>query len=407
MILETRAVPPFYKNGFLVGCEDTREGIVIDPGDEVQELLDLVERHNLSIKYILLTHAHLDHITGVGRAKAALAAPVWLHRDDNFLYERIVQQGLAFGFPVEKQPDVDSFYDGEGPLRFGHYEVTVRHTPGHCPGGVRLFADPDGGSTVPVKDVKDLVAQLKAKPDQVHLRSAGNGTAPHYAAELFKLNAGVVMTVRRTRARRRRSATRSAGRRSSCSPSLFTALPHVKSGKLRAWQWPDRSARACLPDVPTLKEAGVDGVDVQQWYGLLRTRQDTEADHRPDQQGAEPGARRQGDRQAHGGARCGCRDEHAASRFGALVKSELDEVEERGPARETDRRMTALQPPRRPHKHTTLPRQRAASLLAMLTRCAAAPSRRRRSRSPGSPMPRPGNVEQHRRQLGEVAGQRQ
>lgn len=144
MILETRAVPPFYKNGFLVGCEETREGVVIDPGDEVQELLDLVERHNLRIKYILLTHAHLDHITGVGRAKAALAAPVWLHRDDNFLYERVVQQGLAFGFAVEKQPDVDSFYDGEGPRRFGRYEVTVRHTPGHCPGGVCLAVRREG-----------------------------------------------------------------------------------------------------------------------------------------------------------------------------------------------------------------------------------------------------------------------
>ena len=183
MILETRAVPPFYKNGFLVGCEDTREGIVIDPGDEVQELLDLVERHNLSIKYILLTHAHLDHITGVGRAKAALAAPVWLHRDDNFLYERIVQQGLAFGFPVEKQPDVDSFYDGEGPLRFGRYEVTVRHTPGHCPGGVCLAVRREGEqeSVLFVGDTlfaglirrtsKTNRNQVHAKPRRIALKS--------------------------------------------------------------------------------------------------------------------------------------------------------------------------------------------------------------------------------------------
>ncbi len=147
MILETRAVPPFDKNGFVVGCEETREGIVIDPGDEVEELLDLVTRHQLSIKYILLTHAHLDHITGVGRAKAALGAPVGLHRDDNFLYERIVQQGLAFGFAVQKQPDVDFFYEGEGPLRFGRHEVRVRHTPGHCPGGVCLAVRHEGEAT--------------------------------------------------------------------------------------------------------------------------------------------------------------------------------------------------------------------------------------------------------------------
>ena len=76
MILETRAVPPFMKNGFVLGCEETREGVVIDPGDDVDLLLAAVARHKLSIRYILLTHAHLDHITGVGRAREALGAPV-------------------------------------------------------------------------------------------------------------------------------------------------------------------------------------------------------------------------------------------------------------------------------------------------------------------------------------------
>src|SRR4029450_13047946 len=111
MILETRAAPPFMKNGFVIGCEETREGVVIDPGDDVEELLGAVATHGLTVRYILLTHAHLDHITGVGRAKAALGAPVVLHRDDNFLYEAVVQQGQAFGFPVKAQPPVDRCYD--------------------------------------------------------------------------------------------------------------------------------------------------------------------------------------------------------------------------------------------------------------------------------------------------------
>lgn len=138
MILETRAVPPFMKNGFVVGCEETREGVIIDPGDDVDLLLTAAENHRLAIKHILLTHAHMDHITGVGRAKAALGVPVWLHADDNFLYRAVVQQGLAFGFHVDPQPPVDSFYEGEGPLRFGRYAAWVHHTPGHCPGGVCL-----------------------------------------------------------------------------------------------------------------------------------------------------------------------------------------------------------------------------------------------------------------------------
>jgi glyoxylase-like metal-dependent hydrolase (beta-lactamase superfamily II) len=138
MILETRAVEPFMKNGYVLGCETTREGVVIDPGDDVDLLLDAVRQHGLSIKYILLTHAHLDHITGVARAKEALGAPVGLHRDDNFLYEAVVQQGMAFGFRVSRQPPVDFFYDGPGPWRFGQYGAWVHHTPGHCPGGVCL-----------------------------------------------------------------------------------------------------------------------------------------------------------------------------------------------------------------------------------------------------------------------------
>ena len=143
MILETRAAPPFMKNGFVLGCEETREGVVIDPGDDVELLLAAVKKHGLAIRYILLTHAHLDHITGVGRAKEALGAPVVLHRDDNFLYEAVVQQGLAFGFEVASQPPVDLFYDGPGPWAFGRYAAWVRHTPGHCPGGVCLAVGRD------------------------------------------------------------------------------------------------------------------------------------------------------------------------------------------------------------------------------------------------------------------------
>ena len=138
MILETRATAPFFKNGFVVGCEETREAVLIDPGDEVDGLLAAVRNHQLTIRYILLTHAHLDHITGVGAAKKALGAPVGLHKEDLFLYKAVVQQGQMFGIPVDPQPDVDFFYDGSGPWRFGRYGAWVYHTPGHCPGGVCL-----------------------------------------------------------------------------------------------------------------------------------------------------------------------------------------------------------------------------------------------------------------------------
>ena len=146
MILEVRAVPPFFKNGFVIGCEDTREGILIDPGDEVGELLSAVDEHDLDIVYILLTHAHIDHITGVRAAKEALGAPIGLHKADLFLYKAVAQQGQMLGVHAEPQPDIDFFYDGVGPWRFGSYGAWVHHTPGHCPGGVCLAIGRDGDS---------------------------------------------------------------------------------------------------------------------------------------------------------------------------------------------------------------------------------------------------------------------
>jgi hydroxyacylglutathione hydrolase len=145
MVLEVRAVAPFYKNGFVVGCERTRDAIVIDPGDEAEQLIDAVRRHSLTVRHILLTHAHVDHITGVGPAKSAFNVPVYLHRDDLPFYEHAVEQGQMFGLTVRQPPPVDVFYD-ESPIRFGDYEVRVHHTPGHCPGGVCLEIIEKGGS---------------------------------------------------------------------------------------------------------------------------------------------------------------------------------------------------------------------------------------------------------------------
>jgi glyoxylase-like metal-dependent hydrolase (beta-lactamase superfamily II) len=97
MILETRAVAPFYKNGFVLGCERTREGVLIDPGDEVDDLLAAAFEADVQIQRILLTHAHVDHVTGVAAAKEALDVPVYLHKDDLFLYEQAVEHGRMFG----------------------------------------------------------------------------------------------------------------------------------------------------------------------------------------------------------------------------------------------------------------------------------------------------------------------
>lgn len=138
MIIETRAVPPFHKNGYVVACEATSEAVVIDPGDDVDLLLHVISGQSLKVRSILLTHAHVDHVTGVPRAKRALQVPVYLHRDDQFLYDAAPQQAAFFGLHCDSLPPIDRYYDAAESLSFGEYDVGVHHTPGHCPGGVCL-----------------------------------------------------------------------------------------------------------------------------------------------------------------------------------------------------------------------------------------------------------------------------
>jgi glyoxylase-like metal-dependent hydrolase (beta-lactamase superfamily II) len=144
MIIESQAVGPFFKNGFIVGCEETREAVLIDPGDEVPGLLAFAERHGLAIRHILLTHAHVDHVTGVAAAKRALGVPVYLHRADLFIYNRAVESGAMFGLQVEPQPPIDLFYSSGDVIAFGANQVLAHHTPGHSPGGVCLQIGPKG-----------------------------------------------------------------------------------------------------------------------------------------------------------------------------------------------------------------------------------------------------------------------
>jgi len=179
MIIETQAVGPFFKNGFVVGCEDSKDAVLIDPGDEVGSLLAFAERAGLAIRHILLTHAHVDHITGVAAARRALDVPIYLHRDDLFLYQHVIEMGAMFGLAVEAQPPVDVFYAPSQVIAFGGCEVRVHHTPGHCPGGVclqigktgtpgndlfvgdTLFAGSIGRTDLPGGDYSTLMASIR------------------------------------------------------------------------------------------------------------------------------------------------------------------------------------------------------------------------------------------------------
>jgi hydroxyacylglutathione hydrolase len=167
MILESAAVGPFFKNGYVVGCERTKQAVFIDPGDEVDQLLAFIAAEALQVTHILLTHAHVDHVSGVAEAKRALGAPIYLHIDDLFLYQNAVRTGILFGLTVEEPPPVDRYYEGEPfdsaapaqgePISFGDYDVHVAHTPGHCPGGVCLAVSKRGEPGAPHLFVGDTL----------------------------------------------------------------------------------------------------------------------------------------------------------------------------------------------------------------------------------------------------------
>jgi glyoxylase-like metal-dependent hydrolase (beta-lactamase superfamily II) len=144
MIIESRAVPPFFKNGFLVVSPASREAILIDPGDEIPQLLDIAAGRRLTVKAILLTHAHMDHVAGVEAARRATGAPVGVHRDDLFLYEAAREQGRMFGYDVETPRAPDFFLEAGQRLSWDGLQACVHHTPGHSPGGVCLEIGPAG-----------------------------------------------------------------------------------------------------------------------------------------------------------------------------------------------------------------------------------------------------------------------
>jgi hydroxyacylglutathione hydrolase len=179
MIIHTDTAGPFAQNGYIVGCEQTGEAVVIDPGDGVGNLLAFAAHEKLAIKHILLTHAHVDHITGVAAARRALGVPVHLHRDDLFLYDRAVESGARFGLRVEQQPPIDMFYTPGEAIGFGRLEARPHHTPGHCPGGVcleigesgkpgtdlfvgdTLFAGSIGRTDLPGGDYQTLISSIR------------------------------------------------------------------------------------------------------------------------------------------------------------------------------------------------------------------------------------------------------
>jgi hydroxyacylglutathione hydrolase len=139
MIHEILPVGWLQCNCHVVGDPATREAVVIDPGDETEKILAVVARHHLTVKAILITHAHIDHVGGLRKMREATGAPVRMHPDDLELYRILDQQAATIGVPLPGRVEVDGELREGDTVRWGAYQVSVLHTPGHTRGSVSLY----------------------------------------------------------------------------------------------------------------------------------------------------------------------------------------------------------------------------------------------------------------------------
>jgi glyoxylase-like metal-dependent hydrolase (beta-lactamase superfamily II) len=126
-------------NCSIIGDEASREAIVIDPGDNIDEILAPIERHGLTVKTIVITHAHIDHIGGAARLRSLTGAPIYMHEEDSFLSDQLDTQAAWLGVETPENPGIDRPAREGDVLRAGSLEATVLHTPGHTPGSISLF----------------------------------------------------------------------------------------------------------------------------------------------------------------------------------------------------------------------------------------------------------------------------
>jgi hydroxyacylglutathione hydrolase len=133
-------------NCTIIGDPESREALVIDPGDEVTRILELLGRHRLTVKAIVSTHAHIDHVGGLSRLHQYTGAPILMHRDDLPLYQGMEIQAAFLGVPTPELTDIDQLLKEGDALSWGSFQANVIHTPGHTPGSVCLYLPKDAGT---------------------------------------------------------------------------------------------------------------------------------------------------------------------------------------------------------------------------------------------------------------------
>src|SRR5271163_219512 len=139
MIHEIFPVGPLRCNCSIIGDETTLEAMVIDPGDDIENVLTLIRKHNLQVKQIVITHAHIDHVGGAMKLRAATGAPILLNQNDYSLLKMLDVQAAWIGVPVPGEVKIDQSVSTGDTVKAGAHAAGVLHTPGHTEGSICLY----------------------------------------------------------------------------------------------------------------------------------------------------------------------------------------------------------------------------------------------------------------------------
>jgi len=139
VIHEILAVGPLQCNCSVIGDEATREAMVIDPGDDIEDVLAIIRKHNLQVKQIVITHAHIDHVGGAMKLRGATGAPILLNQNDYALLKMLDVQAAWIGMRSPGEVKIDHSISNGETISAGSLQAGILHTPGHTEGSICLY----------------------------------------------------------------------------------------------------------------------------------------------------------------------------------------------------------------------------------------------------------------------------